>query len=206
MAEHTEAEHGAAAGQPGAEGALDHTATEVAGGHGADAAAHGAEAVGMPQLDFGTFPNQIFWLIVALVAIYFILTKLALPRIAGILADRQGTITNDIAKAEELKLKAQAAEESHQKALADARAESTRIANDAKAEVQRDLDVAIAKADEEISAKTAESETRIAEIRDSAKDNVETVARDTAAAIVAALGAQADDARLAEAVSQQMKR
>jgi F-type H+-transporting ATPase subunit b len=37
-------------------------------------AAHAA-APGMPQLDFSTFPNQIFWLVVTLVAIYFILSK-----------------------------------------------------------------------------------------------------------------------------------
>ena len=34
---------------------------------------------GMPQLDVATYPNMIFWLIVALVALYFILTRFALP-------------------------------------------------------------------------------------------------------------------------------
>ncbi|MEO0692954.1 MAG: F0F1 ATP synthase subunit B', partial [Pseudomonadota bacterium] len=39
----------------------------------------GAEeaATGLPQLDFSTFPNQIFWLIVTLVAIYLILNRVA---------------------------------------------------------------------------------------------------------------------------------
>ena len=31
-------------------------------------------APGMPQLDFSTFPNQIFWLIVTLVVLYLVLT------------------------------------------------------------------------------------------------------------------------------------
>ena len=36
-------------------------------------AEHAAEAsVGMPQLDFSTFPNQIFWLVVSIVVLYFI--------------------------------------------------------------------------------------------------------------------------------------
>ena len=51
-----------------------------------NATAAEASAPGMPQLDFSTFSNQIFWLIVTLVAIYFILSRLALPRIAGVLA------------------------------------------------------------------------------------------------------------------------
>ena len=64
--------------------------------------AHGAaEAAGpgMPQLDFSTWGNQIFWLVLALVAIYLILSRVALPRIEAVLAERQGTITNDIAAA-----------------------------------------------------------------------------------------------------------
>ena len=44
---------------------------------------------------------------IALVATYLILSRVALPRIAAVLAERQGTITNDIATAEELKQKAE---------------------------------------------------------------------------------------------------
>ena len=62
-------------------------------------------AIGMPQLCDAWFGNQIFWLLVTLVVIYFILSRIALPRIAAILAERQGTITNDIAAAEDLKAK-----------------------------------------------------------------------------------------------------
>ena len=43
-------------------------------------------AIGMPQLCIDWFGNQIFWLIVALVAIYFILSRVALPRIGAVLA------------------------------------------------------------------------------------------------------------------------
>ena len=68
--------------------------------------AHGeaGQAVGMPQLDFSTWPNQIFWLLVTLVVIYLVLSRVALPRIGGVLAERKGTITNDLAAAEELKV------------------------------------------------------------------------------------------------------
>ena len=46
----------------------------------------GAETGGMPQLDFSSWPNQIFWLVITLVAIYLILSRVALPRIASVLA------------------------------------------------------------------------------------------------------------------------
>jgi len=154
---------------------------------------------GMPQLDVATFGNQIFWLVVALLAIYFILSRIAIPRIAAILAERQGTITNAIASAEDLKAKAAKAEEAYHKALADARAEAQSIAAETRAAIQADLDDAIAKADAEISAKAAESEAAIADIRAGALDSVKDVAVDTAKELVAVLGGKADAKAVAEA-------
>jgi len=181
-------------------------ATEDTAAHGAEGAAHGAEtAAGMPQLEFSTFPNQIFWLVVTLVVIYFILSRVALPRIAAVLAERTGTITNDLAAAEELKKKAEGAEEAYNKALADARAEAQKIIAEAKAEIQADLDVASAKADAEIAVKVAGSEKAIAQIRDSAMENVKAVADEIAAELVSTLGAKADAKSVAAAVDAELK-
>ncbi|GAA6195148.1 F0F1 ATP synthase subunit B' [Pseudophaeobacter sp.] len=172
--------------------------------HGAAEAAHGS-APGMPQLDFSTFGNQIFWLAIALVAIYLILSRVALPRIAAVLAERQGTITNDLAAAEDLKAKAVEAEDAYNKALADARAEAQRIAAETRAEIQVGLDEAIAKADEQIAAKAAESEKAIGEIKAGALESVKVVAADTAEALVTALGGKADAKAVATAVADRMK-
>ncbi|AUC53271.1 MAG: F0F1 ATP synthase subunit B' [Sagittula sp.] len=162
-------------------------------------------AIGMPQLCGEWIGNQVFWLIITLVVIYFILARVALPRIASVLAERQGTITNDIAAAEDLKSKAEEAEKAYEKALADARAEAQTIAQKTRDEIKEELDVSIAKADAEIAAKAAESEKAIAEIRASAMQHVEVVAKDTAQAIVAALGMSADESRIAAAVDNQLK-
>ena len=182
------------------------TTAVTEGAHGAaEAAGHGGEAVGMPQLDFSTFGNQIFWLVVTLIAIYFVLSRVALPRIAAVLAERQGTITNDLAAAEELKLQAVKAEEAYDQALADARAEASRIVAEAKADIQADLDVAISKADAQIAAKSAESEKAISEIRASAVDSIKVVAKDTAKEIVSALGGKADAKAITSAVTARLK-
>lgn len=169
-------------------------------GHGAAEAAHGSS--GMPQLDFSTYGNQIWWLLVTLVVIYLILSRVALPRIAAILNERQGTITNDLAAAEDLKAKALEAENAYNKALADARAEAQRIATETRAEIQAEVDDAIAKADAEIAAKAAESEAAIADIRASALENVKLVASDTASALVEALGGKDDSKLIAAAVAE----
>ena len=165
----------------------------------------GDAAPSMPQLDFSTFGNQIFWLAVTLAVIYFILSRIALPRIGAVLAERQGTITNDIAKAEELKLRAVEAEDAYNQALADARVEAGNIVTAAKVDIQKGLDKAIAKADAEISAKAAEGEKAIAEIRKGAMAAVKTVAKDTAKEIIAAMGGKADAKTVTDAVTARMK-
>ena len=170
-----------------------------------DAGHAAADAGGMPQLDPAAFTTQIVWLVITLVVIYFVLTKIALPRIEAVLAERQSTITNDIAAAEELKLKAIEAEEAYNQALADARTEANKIVAEAKAEIQADVDAAAAKADAEIAAKAAESEAAIAEIRAGAVESVKAVAKDATKDIVAALGGKADAKAITAAINARMK-
>ncbi len=162
-------------------------------------------AVGMPQLCPEWMGNQVFWLVVTLVAIFLILSRVALPRIAAILADRQGTITGDLARAEELKSKAAEAEEAYNKALADARAEAQDIIAATKAEIRAELDDATAKADAVIAARAAEGEKKIAEIRASALESVKEVADATARELVAVMGIDTDAKTVGAAVAARLK-
>ena len=190
-----------------ADGTTEHVGAAVPGTDDTHAVVedHGAaESAGMPQLDFATFGNQIFWLLVALALIYVILSRVALPRIGRILGDRQGLMTADLAAAEDFKRKAREAEAAYEKALADARAEANKIVAANKAEIDAELKGAIARADAEIAARTQESERRIAEIRQSAASDARTVARDVAADLVRAFGGNPDGA-IDQAVDARIK-
>ena len=198
-----------------AEGALEAQAPDPAAA--ADAAAEAAAAqaltvdaghgdptlgvgeVAMPQLDFALYPNLIFWLIVALAAIYLILTRVALPRIGTIIAERNDAISNDLEYAALLKRRATEAEAAYQAALARAREEAQKIGAEAKAAIGRELAALTAKADAEIAARAAESEARIREIEASAAESVSAVARDVAGAIVARIGPKAAEASTIDA-------
>lgn len=155
-------------------------------------AEHGSS--GLPQLDFATYPSQIFWLVVAMVVLYLLMTRIALPRIATVLEERADAIADDLDKAEEFKQKAVDAEKAYDQALADARAKAQDIAAETRAEIQKDVDAAMVKADAEIAARTAESEKRIGEVRASATAAIEEVANETGLAIVDALMPDAADA------------
>ena len=154
---------------------------------------------GMPQLNFDWFPNQIFWLVVTLLVVYFVMSRIALPRIATVLSERHGAIQSDLDKAEEMKAAALDAEAAYNKALVEARAEAQAIVAATRAEIQKELDVATAKADAEIAAKAAESEAAIKEIRDNAAAAVKDVAGSTAQEIVKAVMPGAGDAKSVKA-------
>jgi F-type H+-transporting ATPase subunit b len=144
-------------------------------------------AVGMPQLDPAIWPNLIFWLVVSIVLLYFILSRVALPRLGTVLAERQDAISNDLEMAALLKRRAEEAEGPTRRRSPMPARRRCASARQARAEIQEELKALMAKADAEIAAKSAESEKRIGEIRDGAARSVEEVARETAIAIVAAL-------------------
>ena len=167
----------------------------------------GEAAVGMPQLNPSIYPNLIFWLVLSLIALYLILSRVALPRIGTMLLERNEAISNDLEQAAAYKRDAEEAEAAYNRALAQAREKSQRIAAENKAQINKELATLMAKADAEIAAKSAESTKRIAEIRDSAARSVEEVARATAKEIVAALLPSASDAQKVDAaVAAQLER
>lgn len=160
---------------------------------------------GLPQLNIDTFPSQIFWLLVALAVLYWLMAKVALPRIGSVLEERADAIADDLDRAEELKRKAVEAEAAYNQALADARARAQSIAAETRAEIQKEVDAALAKADAEIAARTAEGEKRIAEIRETAIQNVRQVSEEVAVAVVdRILPGVADDSAVRGAVQARL--
>ncbi|ARO13470.1 ATP synthase F0, B subunit [Ketogulonicigenium robustum] len=167
--------------------------------------ANPAAEAAMPQLNTAYYGNLIFWTLLGLIAIYFILSRIALPRIGSVLAERAGTVGNDLSAAEELNQKARAAEAAYQKALADARAESGRIAEQTRTAIDADLKAELAKADAQIAVKVAESEKALGDIRDQAVTSITRVAKDTVGEIVGLFGVSAEGETLSAAVDAKMK-
>lgn len=50
---------------------------------------------GMPQLDFTTFPKQIFWFIIIFIALYVFISKYTVPKIKSIKASRERLINQN---------------------------------------------------------------------------------------------------------------
>jgi len=65
----------------------------------------------MPQFDPTFFSTQLFWLAVSFVALYAIVSTLALPKIGSVLEERQRKIDDNLDKAAQLKAEAETAKQ-----------------------------------------------------------------------------------------------
>lgn len=170
-----------------------------------EVAHHEAEG-GMPQFDPSSFPNQAFWLIISLVAIYIILSRIALPRIGGILETRAGTIQRDLDRAAELRNKAREAEENYQRALDEARAEAQMLADEARAKIDASIAEKTQAADAEIAKHSAKSAKKIEKMRADAEASIGKITQDVAESLVGQIAGQAKDKKmLTETVDKLLK-
>ena len=159
------------------------------------AVAHDVEG-GLPQFDNSTYMNQAVWLTISLVLIYLILSRIALPRIGGVLEQRSQTIQRDLDRAADMRTKAQEAEEAYNLKLQNARAEAQGIVETTKAKAQEELDAAIAKADTEIGKQAEKSSKRIAEMQADAETSISEIAKEVSGYVVDAVSPASNDGAL----------
>lgn len=162
---------------------------------------------GFPPFQPQTFASQLVWLAIAFVLLYVLMSRLALPRVASIIEDRQKRIAGDLADAERLKQESDAAVAAYEKALADARARAQTIANETREKQQAQADATRKTLEAGLNAKLADAEKSIAATKQAAMANVRAIAEDAARAIIERLiGTAPNDKAVAEAVADVLKR
>jgi F-type H+-transporting ATPase subunit b len=161
-----------------------------------------------PPFDKQTFPSQLFWLTVTFVALYLLMSRIALPRIDSILERRRQRIAGDIAEALRLKGESDAAIASYEKALANARSRAQALVNDSRQRQAAQAEAGRKALDATLNARIAQAERSIAETKATAMVNVRGIATEAAAAIVERLigiAPSSPDA-VAAAVAEALKR
>ena len=171
----------------------------VADTHASTEAAHGEGGGGLPQFEFQHWFGQIVYLIFLFAVLYWLMAKVFVPRLRGVIDQRAATIADAVQTARQVQAEAAGQAEAAKAEVEAARAGSRAMATAAKARV---TDAANARAAEEeavVNARIAEAETAIGKTRDAAMTNVATIAADTAAAIVERLTGKAPSAAEADA-------
>ncbi len=153
----------------------------------ADALDEHKSSGGLPQLNVQDFTPQLFWLVVTFVLLYWLMAKVALPRIGDVIEERRDRIQRDLAAAERLKGDTDKALETYEKALADARGSASAIARQTRDSLNAEVDKERKAIEDQLAAKLASAEESIAATKTKALASVKDIAGDTAASIVAAL-------------------
>ncbi|HKY87180.1 MAG TPA: F0F1 ATP synthase subunit B' [Pseudorhodoplanes sp.] len=170
--------------------------TEAPGGKGA-----------FPPFQKETFASQLVWLAIFFIGLYLLMSRVALPRVGGIIAARSAAIEGDLAEANRLKLESEAAIAAYEKTLADARSNAQAIGAKKRDELMAAADKRRKTLEDQLNRKLDEAEKTIATTKTAAMGNVRGIATDAAAAIIERLiGTAPSDKAVADAVADALKR
>ena len=168
----------------GNKGATAHTSAE--GGHKAP----------FPPFQKETFASQLVSLLIAFVALYLIVSRLALPKVGKTIDDRQAKIEGDLAEAQKLKDDSDSALKAYEADLAAARSRAQAIGNETREKLNAASEAERKSLENKLSAKLADAEKTIAATREAAMSNVRGIAAEAASAIVQRLTGVVPDGKV----------
>ena len=159
----------------------------------------------MPQFDPTIFASQVFWLAIAFAALYFLMTRLVLPRLQDTVEQRVDRIAADLDRAEALKREAEELHRSYEAALQDARDQAKAAINLAVTEMAQESARREAALSAELEGRVAAAEQRIVEARNEARTHVRDIAIETCqAASERLIEAAVDPTAVAAAIDAEM--
>jgi F-type H+-transporting ATPase subunit b len=172
----------------------------------AHTAADGGHKAPFPPFQKDTFASQLVSLLVAFVALYLIVSRIALPRVGGLLDARQNAIEGDLAAAQKLKDDSDSALKAYESELAAARSRAQAISNETREKLNAAAEAQRKTLEDQLSVKLADAEKTIASTREAAMSNVRGIAAEAAAAIVQRLtGVMPDGKTVDSAVDASLK-
>jgi F-type H+-transporting ATPase subunit b len=160
------------------------------------------EGGNFPPFDANTFGSQLLWLAITFGLLYYIMSRVALPRIANILEVRRDRIASDLGEAERLKRETDEAIASYEQSLSEARQKAHGIAHTAREEAKAHIDAELTKVEAEIAEQIKDADAKITAVKVEAMGEVDSIAQSTTAAILEKLmGSGLTDKAIAEAVA-----
>jgi F-type H+-transporting ATPase subunit b len=163
---------------------------------------HGAHA--FPPFDSAHFASTLIWLAISFGLLYYLMSKIALPRVENILKARADKIASDLKSAHVAREKSEKAAADHDRTIAEAKTKAQGLAAQrTQAKINAETDAKHHALEAELNAKLASAERQIVETKTTAMASVESIAKDAAAAIVERLtGRPADPAAVAAALAK----
>lgn len=137
-----------------------------------------------PPFDAHNFVPQIVWLVIIFGALYWLMSRVALPRVGGILEARHSRIQGDLSEAARMQEQATAASADYDAKLNQAKMRAQSLAQETHDKLHADTEARRHALDADLNRKLAAAEEQIAETKTRAMANVEGIARDAASTII----------------------
>lgn len=142
---------------------------------------------GLPQLNPADFAPQLFWLAVTFGLLWWLMAKVALPKVGAVIEDRAQRIQRDLDEAGRLKAETEKALADYEASLASARSRASGIAKEIRDKLAAEVETERSKVEGQVASRVADAEKRIFDMKTRAMAEVGQIASDTAEAILAEL-------------------
>ncbi len=178
---------------------VQETQPESTAGAGSAATQQQEKSGGMPQLEFGDFPPQLIWLAITFVLLLILMSKVAMPRVASAIEQREARIKGDLDRAERVKIEADTALAAYQKTIADARAKAQGELRQTQAEIAAETAKREAAFAQQLAQRTKAAEDGIAQAKTRALTELRGVGGEVTGSVLAKVAGLKPPAALIQA-------
>ena len=143
----------------------------------------------MPQITQlpAIFWSQLFWLLVIFGTIFFVIGRGMVPKIRGVVEDRDRKISEDLEQAQRARDEAEATESEYRQRIEASRAEAMKLAQQAKQAAALEVEERTRAVDAEVDKKIDTAEAQIRKAVDKAMAEIDSVAAEATQDLVAKL-------------------
>lgn len=166
---------------------------------------YAAEA-GMPQLDPYYWASQAFWLIIIFSSIYFLISKIFIPKIKSNIDSREDKIRKDIEEANLLKEKAEKKLKNYNELMEAAKLDAKKILSESREKLNEDLEIKKIQIDKDIAKETENAEKEIAKFKQHSFNKLKIISEEIASKLINDIfGESLNKSSLKAAIEEEMK-
>ena len=169
--------------------------------------AFAAESGGMPQLNPEFWISQIFWLTLTFGILYLVLSKFILPKISDNLESRKSQILENIEAADKQRESSDAKLKEYEEIVLKSKLEAKNIFNQAREKALKDINSKKEVLDKQIDVEITKAEEEIRTLQNSAADKINKIAIDTSSELLQKLiGAEVNNSSISAIVDDLSKK
>ena len=143
-----------------------------------------AESGGMPQLDPEFWFSQIFWLVITFGILYFVLSKLILPKISDNLETRKSQVLENLELAEKQRNESEEKLKEFDNIILKSKIDAKNLFNESRRKLLDDINNKRQKLDEEIDKEVKIVESEIEQLKKKSPEKINKIAIETSSDLI----------------------